>query len=84
MLESQFHGNKILLSHLIKYMEGKPTAPDRMSEESIYNSIKLLEPDVVIKINEELHPDLPIARRAVNSLRSALQPFCDVDGNGHR
>ena len=55
---------------------------DRMSPKSVYNFMKLFNPDKVIKMNGELHPDLLVTQRAVNSLKSALQLFCGVDGSG--
>ena len=54
-----------------------------MSTGLVNNFVKLFKLDKVIKINGELYLNLPVSRRAVNSLRSAaLQWFCDDDGNG--
>ena len=68
VFECQFQENEILLSHEIKYIEGKPTAPNGISPESVYIFIKLFKPNKVGKMDGELHPNLPVTRRAVNSL----------------
>ena len=44
VLECQLniHVNEILLNHVIKLIDGKSVAPDRMHPDSLYNKIKLL------------------------------------------
>ena len=53
--------NEILLSDEIKYIESKPTAPNRMSPESVYIFIKLFKPNKVDKMDGDLHSNLPVS-----------------------
>ena len=60
-------------------MQDKPTTPERMPPESIYDFIVVQTK--VIKIVEKLHPNLPVTQTPGNSLGKSLQSFCDVDCN---
>jgi len=78
ILECQFHVNEILLAHVVKYLEGKPTAPDRMEQDSVYNMIKSLKPG---QASDLVHcNDLVTTSRAVMILKSALEWFSEVEG----
>ena len=46
--ECRFRFNEILLSHVIKYVEGRLTAPDRMATDSVYSRIKLNAPGKLV------------------------------------
>ena len=40
LLESQFHINEIMVNHVIKHVDDKPTAPNCVEADSAYNLIK--------------------------------------------
>ena len=78
VLECQFHINELLFNHVVKFVEGKPTAPDRMEQDSLYNMIKLFRPG---DLTDMVHcGGISTTTRAVQCLKSALAWFSEVEG----
>ena len=78
LLECQFHINEIMMNHVIKHVDGKPTAPNRMEADSVYNLIKQCNPTKSTSHN--LSSTVWVTPRAMNCLKSSLSWFLDVQG----
>ena len=74
ILECQFHVNEILLNHVIKHIDGKLVAPDRMHPDSVYNKIKLLPQQASIT-ETDLVRNIDVPMRSLRYLRSILEWF---------
>ena len=78
ILECQFHINELLFNHVVKSVEGKPAAPDRMGQDSVYNMIKLFKPG---RLTDVVNcSDLSTTLRAVQCLKSALTWYAEIEG----
>ena len=64
LLECQFYINEILLNHVINHVDGKPTAPNRMEADSVYNLNKQCRPTK--ETSHNLSNTLYVTPRAMN------------------
>ena len=74
--ECQFHVNEILLNHVIKYVEGRPTATDRMATDSVYSRIKLIAPGKLVDVSIKHQ----VLTRASPFLKSTLNWYSEIKG----
>ena len=80
ILEYQFHINEILMNNVIKNVDGKPVAPDRMQQNSVYSRISKMRPPTVENVSCSQHPGINVTARAIGFVKSVVEWYSRAGG----
>ena len=80
ILECQFHINEILMKNVVKYVDGKPVAPDRMQQDSVYNRISKIRPQTVENVPCSQLRGINVTARTIGFAKSVVEWYSGVGG----